>query len=166
MWKIFYADGTRLTSWDLLFGNQTEDDPLPATSQPTADPKPIYAIAQSSPVGWTMLAGYEYYVWLDDQETWVGASFHQALQYLIQDGLLRFDSAFEILDGKKWKEADMLDLLTLLQISTRVAIGLIPPEPILEIIQNEAIYDPGLPIKNGWSAIEKRFAVRGPKVKL
>jgi hypothetical protein len=162
--KIYYEDGKRIKSWEIRRNSGLD---LQCDFEGTDDcftPRGVVAIIQDDDItGWTILTGYDYYVlW---KGHWVGANYHQLLDYLIElDIVVISNRGVAVHRGGKWRIIDDTQFKFLIDQSGLVLTGRNVSGKKQKNILQEAAYDAEFPMKSEWYLNEPRIAIRAPGV--
>lgn len=139
--KIYYEDGTRIGSWELPRGTGEDVKTKVFSAGSRIPPRGIVAITQGEGDDITTLYGYDYYVFWGG--VWVGANYHQLLDYLIDLDKLKLDKrGTRINNGKKWILVDDIQFKKMIDDFDFVLTGRNIIGKRLDDILSEAIDDP------------------------
>ena len=157
MFKIYYDDGSVVVS---LMEGREDGNPLTDTENGKIKFTGVIAVVQDDlDVGWTILTGYEYYVYRDSK--WVGTDFWGVLDYLEEDNVITLDKQGARRNGKK---VDMVQLRQLAKNSFVIS-GRMITKSQQEDIFADVYTDPDLDSRGDWTYPERAITVRAPRGK-
>lgn len=161
--KIYYASGKVLKSWEMPNSDLVEHDKgMAVKAKLSFPPRGIVGIIQDdAEAGWSILVGHDYYFL--DGGRWVGANLHQVIDFFIERNEMTFNKKGLFVHGeRKWSEVDIIQLKQYFDDSGIVLTGRPMPGSEIDNIIQKAIYDPEFPAKTKWYMTEPTVHIRAP----